>query len=124
MFTILENPATICAKNCLRDCETRLLSLYAIPYEVVNNTGTILSVAVDPFLYPYVEEFELIDLRQYLGSLGGNLSLWLGASFIVLLHLVVFILKILIQQGTLAMGRRSSMAGSTHTSNSVMMIAL
>lgn len=125
-FTKTENPGTTCAKSCLRDCETRLLSLYALPKEVDNNNATQLTVSVDPFLYPFVEEFELIDFRQFLGSLGGNLSLWLGASFIVLVHLVVFMLKILIQQSVIAVKRRSNSiaAGSNSHANSALMTAL
>ena len=46
------------------------------------------------FLYPRMEEIEAMTAKQFLAQLGGNLSLWIGASFHVLVHMVLFIVTL------------------------------
>lgn len=97
-FTLVEQPDEICSKGCQRECERILLSLYTLSENNKDDNNTQLELSIDPFVYPFFEEFELIDFRQFLGTLGGNLSFWLGASFIVLLHVIIFIIRIPIQE--------------------------
>lgn len=79
--------------------QCKLPCLWEIYSFVVTYTQTALNLtradlSVDSFLFPTFEEIALMDGKQFLTQLGGNLSLWLGASFIVILHVLTFILRL------------------------------
>lgn len=50
-------------------------------------------VYIQSFVRCTFTEVKAINTRQFLAQLGGNLSLWLGASFLVLLHFFIFCVK-------------------------------
>jgi len=80
--------------NCLPLCEQRIFNYIHLPNSDTNNSQvTKLSIWVDPFMYPLFEDVYLTDPKQFLAQLGGSLSLWLGANFLVLLHSCVFLIK-------------------------------
>lgn len=90
-------PFPECSKVCTRNCEYKIYgySVNNAPINEANKTTVIL--LADPFVYPFYEEYLLIEARQFLGTLGGNLSFWFGASFLVLLHVLVFLIRIPIE---------------------------
>lgn len=53
-----------------------------------------LKLFIETATYPFFEEVPSLSFRQFLGQLGGSLSLWIGGSFLVLLHLVVFLFQL------------------------------
>lgn len=80
-------------KQCKPPCNRDIYSFFRVNHPIEDNL-TELRLSVDSFLYPTLEEIPLMSFRRFLAQLGGNLSLWLGASFIVLLHVITFILKL------------------------------
>lgn len=55
---------------------------------------TQVYIYIQSFVYPTFIEVPALNFRQFLAQLGGNLSLWLGASFLVVIHLLVVLLKL------------------------------
>ncbi len=51
---------------------------------------------VTSFVYPTFQEVPALTTKQFLAQLGGNLSLWLGSSFLVLVHMLVFLVRMTI----------------------------
>lgn len=84
--------AKLCGDKCPRECEYTVLSFAYIPFISSSSTinKTVANLFVDPYVYPIIEEFFLISPKQFLGSLGGNLSLYLGASFVAIYHALYF----------------------------------
>lgn len=58
-----------------------------------NLNETYLSINVDVFSYSIIEELPFYGPKQLLSSLGGNLSLYVGASFLVLIHIFIYWIK-------------------------------
>lgn len=83
-------PDTDCASKCFAPCSYKILSFFYMEGKKPKSGGTRVSVFVNSFSYHLVTEISLVDSRQYLGSLGGSLSLYLGASFVVLIHVSIF----------------------------------
>lgn len=76
--------------KCFSRCEYHVISYFHVPIVSEGNNGTLANFFVDPYKFPMIEEFFLIGPKQFLGSLGGNLSLYLGASFVALFHAFYF----------------------------------
>lgn len=93
------SPDPNCTLGCYKQCE-----FYSIIYTYVPGPNSIsanltqVNILVDPFSYTLFEEMFSITTKQFLGFLGGNLSLYLGASFIVLFHAVVFWTSVLLEK--------------------------
>lgn len=88
-----------CDRLCKEPCERKIWGLSVKEYhdEILNSSGhnfTSLEIYIDSFIYPLFEEKYLTETKQFLSQLGGNLSLWIGASFLVLFHIGVFIAKL------------------------------
>lgn len=85
------NPDKKCTEKCVIKCDYFLVNFVVdqlIPSQEPNKTE--LSLWVNTFRYPMFEEVSLVGPKQFFAALGGNLSLYLGASFVVLLHAVMF----------------------------------
>ena len=54
---------------------------------------TMIDLFADPFTFSEYHEVLILEGRQLLSALGGNLSFWIGASMLALLHIVVFIAR-------------------------------
>lgn len=85
---------TMIMAQCMPECHRELYSFTPASYTKESSNITTLILYIDSFLYPILEEIPLMGVRQFMGQLGGNLNLWLGASFIVLLHLLTFIIRL------------------------------
>lgn len=85
-----EFPGNTSKKKCPHQCEYYLISFSYIPMVRKQFNKTSAALFVDPYRYPVTEEFFLISLKQFVGSLGGNLNLYLGASFVTLFHSFYF----------------------------------
>lgn len=90
-------PDKNCSLKCKKPCNYQVL-LYLTyndkstkkKYKIVNST-TVISLSVDPFTFPLFEEFPLMTYKQFIAAIGGNLSFYLGISFIALIHIAVFL---------------------------------
>lgn len=97
----LDFPSALCYSRCNRPCKYYVISFTYVPMassEATNSTRA--NFFVDKYDYPVSEEFYLLGFKQFLGSLGGNLSLYLGASFVALFHTVYFWLSRLVNKLT------------------------
>lgn len=79
-----------CAKSCNARCQYFTVSFFHIPMTHSDSNLTYLILYVDPYKFAVFEEIPLISAKQFMGSLGGNLSLYLGASFMVLFHVFFY----------------------------------
>lgn len=80
---------------CPESCTNLLFSYSFGPFkqnQYVNQT--VLQLAVTKFSYPQIIEYFTTSFEDLIVRFAGNLSLWLGASFIALIHACVFLLKI------------------------------
>lgn len=84
---------TKCIQDCNPPCVRKLYGLAQKVWEPKTNV-TRFELATESFIFPFFEEKSAITFRQFLAQLGGNLSLWMGAGFLILLHLITFIIKI------------------------------
>lgn len=82
--------------NCQLPCARKVYNFETAVFPTSNITdGTsALVLAVNSYVYPQFEEVSSTSTKQFLAQLGGNLSLWLGASFLVLVHMLVFFIQI------------------------------
>lgn len=81
-----------CGTQCLTICRRKL---YTVDREYRGETDLVdLRFSCDSFIYPEFREVEAISFKQLLSQLGGNLSLWMGASFIALLHGCMFVIEL------------------------------
>lgn len=94
------HPNPSCSQECYEECETLIMSQTVGETKIEDflKNFTVLQIAVAKYVYPYMEEFVSVTLRELVVGLGGNLSLYLGASFIALVHILVFFSKIPLQQ--------------------------
>ncbi len=44
-------------------------------------------------VYPKFEEYVSYTLQNMMGDLGGTIGLWMGASFLSIIHVIVFFAK-------------------------------
>lgn len=81
------------SRSSLHPCEKRL---FIIEKEILPTESdlTELHIAMASFIHPHFEERLAMDFEVLMARLGGNLSLWLGASFLVLLHTAMFVCKL------------------------------
>lgn len=87
------NRRPIKSYECLKSCERRL---FIVDNYIQSNSQnrTELKIDLASFVYPQFDEHLAMDFPIFLSRLGGNLSLWLGSSFIVLLHSAIFFIRI------------------------------
>lgn len=86
-----------CDVICPESCETLLLSHRIDPSQnesVFVDYNFIMIQEISTFTFPLVVETLSMELRDLITSLGANLSIWLGASFLALIHIIVFFVKI------------------------------
>ncbi len=57
------------------------------------NSETKLLIKIDSEVYPEFREESVIHWYQLMGDLGGVIGLWLGASFVGVLHFIEFVLR-------------------------------
>lgn len=80
-----------CASKCYPPCAYAVLASTYMPGKKTDEIGgTRVALFVETFRFHQITEIALISVRQFFSSIGGCLSLYLGASFIVLIHIVVF----------------------------------
>lgn len=88
---------SFCHANCFESCQTLMLTHNIYPHDneinLFNNAAIYIS-KISTFSYPEVVELKSMELRDLITCLGGNLSLWLGASFLAIIHIVVFFFTI------------------------------
>lgn len=82
----------ICRQSCKHRCVETILSM------IVGKDGSLenetrLALLLDTFVHPAFMETYAITPRQFLAQLGGNLSFWIGANFLVILHIIVYIIR-------------------------------
>lgn len=89
--------AQFCNSKCPEDCETQLIS-YSFQESLTSfaiwQNLTYLQMGVRKYAFPYVVEYETLGLKELVARFGGNLSLYLGASFIALIHIMLFLAKV------------------------------
>jgi len=86
-----------CSFLCYKNCETVLFSSTISPdesYASATNASTMIRLRCLKFVYQNVLEYKTMEEMQLITSLGGNLSLYLGASFLALIHICVFFVKL------------------------------
>lgn len=84
-------PDSECESKCYSPCLYQILSYYYMPGKNASaGKGSRMAIFVDSFSFHEFKEILLISSKQLLGSIGGSLSLYLGASFVVLIHIIVF----------------------------------
>lgn len=93
-FSSLDESKCVCEENCKLPCIKLIYSLIPYPPYAIDGNWTQVNIGIDCYSYPSFEEIEAISTKQFLGQLGGNLSLWIGSSFLVLLHVCVFMIQI------------------------------
>lgn len=88
------HPDGNCKNRCHSACDSKIYS-YIKTREVKLDypNQTMLVIKADPFTYPVYEDVYLQETKQLLGQLGGILSLWLGANFVVMLHTCFFVVS-------------------------------
>jgi len=74
-----------CTIKCHPKCDRQKVTFNGREYNGDGNK-TMMTIYIDNFDYPIFEEIPLLDARQVLGSIGGNLSLYLGANFMLLYY--------------------------------------
>lgn len=79
--------------RCLQPCERHLFSL---DKDLKSNYPNYIELDVNlaSLVYPQFQENFAMDFQMLLGRLGGNLSRWLGANFLVLFHSVIFFIQV------------------------------
>ena len=86
----------LCDHRCHKSCQKFELGFTAT-FLHDNGGGfqnaTRLDISADPLRYPVMQEILLMSNRQLLGSLGGNLSLYLGISFMSLVYSLHFVVR-------------------------------
>lgn len=83
-----------CVNSCTIMCNRRIYNYMSTGNSVTANRTTSIIIRIDSMIFPLFEEKSVISIKLFLTQLGGNLGLWLGASFLGLLHIFVFILKL------------------------------
>ena len=73
--------------RCYDNCRVDLFSTVVTTNESILpalNVSTVVRLSSLKFIFQNVVEYKTMDERQLITSLGGNLSLYLGASFLAL----------------------------------------
>ncbi len=82
-----------CRNQCSQLCVNTFTSFTVMEIPTPTNT-TSVRLLTDSFIYPIFFETLQMQPRQFLAQLGGNLSFWIGASFLALLHIVVSLVRV------------------------------
>lgn len=106
-------PNQTCADRCLSPCQTLLYSVTSVWDETLrslmdfetDDKSTVFGVSFDLFKYPVIEEIPLMTVKDFFTNLGGNLSLYLGVSFIVILHFFIFFMNVIFTEIRIVTGR-------------------
>lgn len=91
------NPDQDCDGRCQVKCEYRILGYDRLESLINADNSTYVQLQVNRFVYPYFEEFLIMNQMTFLSNLGGNFSLWLGASFVAVLHVIVFLIRMVVE---------------------------
>lgn len=114
-------PNKTCADECKPQCHQLLYGVTMVKdkslrsdmgLHMKDKSMTIFEVNVEVFKYPLIEEFPLLTAKDFFTSLGGNLSLYLGASFIVILHIFVFFVNIISAETQQLLNKRMNLVKS------------
>lgn len=92
-------PHPNCSDSCHEECETFIIEasiLERISDDVKLYVGnqSAVEISMQNYVYPRMEEYLSMTAAQLVVSLGGNLSLYLGASFIGLFHMVMLLFRL------------------------------
>lgn len=84
-------PDPICEAECLSPCKNVVLAFYFLQgtADLAFNWSRV-EIFADRFSFCVLTEIQLLTAKQFLAQLGGNLSFYLGASFLVLIHICSF----------------------------------
>lgn len=91
LVQLTEAPDKLCYNQCKANCDRTVYSMtpsVMLPY--TNTTETSLNVYATTTSFPFFEEIPLVSAREFLGALGGNLSLYLGINFLLLYYTVYY----------------------------------
>jgi len=69
---------------------------FNVDFDWSYDNRTIAYFDIPSFVHPLFTEDLKMDFNGFLSALGGNFSLWVGASFIAVAHLVIFIIRAII----------------------------
>lgn len=83
-------PNNDCTKKCLVPCQSAVLTFQIIPRSDSNELPTHMRIYAETFSFPLMEEVSLYGVKELIAFLGGNLSFYLGANFLVLLHALLY----------------------------------
>lgn len=86
-----------CEKPCQKHIYTSMIEKEPIDRVAFPNQTVRVVLEFDCFMYPIYEQILQMSGRTLLAQLGGNLSLWLGASFLVLLHMGIYMTQVAIK---------------------------
>lgn len=109
-ITKQNHPNTSCESECHSSCESKIYN-YIVGDKTsnINRNLTTLRISIQSFIYPVFEDIYLMDPKQFLAQMGGILSLWLGANFMVVLHVCVFWVSAIVERlGFVAKPRKNS----------------
>jgi len=84
---------SMCEERCKQMCLNTFISFSLRDAPIADNI-TSMRLRTDSFIYPIFSETWQIQPKQFLAQLGGNLSFWIGASFLALLHIVVSLVRV------------------------------
>lgn len=86
-------PLPDCDSNCKQElCESFVLTFILTPRSRFDDSKlpTYMRFYAETFQFPLMEEVSLYGAKELIGFLGGNLSFYLGANFLVLLHTILY----------------------------------
>lgn len=83
--------------TCTDDCEATLMS-FRSQAATTTQLHTELSITVDSYSFPSFKEYPAMDFKGYISALGGNLNFYVGASFMALIHVVVYAVRSLTEK--------------------------
>jgi len=91
--------STNCSQACYgQNCEIFLFEQSTTPGDVSMldqiNATTVVRLTMNKFIFLKVDEYLTMDLKALVAALGGNLNLYLGASFLASIHIIVFCVKL------------------------------
>lgn len=86
-----------CLSKCPEVCVAKIISHRLLELSPLVPTDRSFFICVDTFIYPLFQESLAMDMKSFLSTLGGNLNFYIGASFIALIHVLMFHFRYLIE---------------------------
>lgn len=91
------DPDEECVSRCAYRCKITTYAFQRLSQiDDPSFNVTMVKLLIERFLYPVFEESLTIDKQTLLSNLGGNFSLWFGASLLGVIHVLTFVLNIVV----------------------------